>query len=618
MDSSKARHSRSTKQSKKLSGLAGDPPNRLLIDLEHISQGIGPKVNQNNINDASHADAEYTESRHLDNQTDGANLVQAQGEDIASVSRSLSPDSQFPGPPPGSGATEELKEGPGPTSMSNKELEASSDEQELSQHKSSSSTYYTYNSGLNNNDNIRSASVIPSCYACMFPLTHDQCPQYHQDRTCPHSLDCQQNICTCINSQKARVFYSLSKGTLKRHRRQETVPTSDFGASKARAMTKERIKQSMLPFQNSNQLAYSPVSPQELFIEFLNMLQGKFRKDMLEYLVREARVLPILDIELVKSKRTYTKSELDNFSKIIGFKDDDNINIDKLIAQCQSFILDEPNLVMTKDPLEQELPNSQLEIRAEQQKSTNPYEDPVHLVDYLKSNIKGNVPKDDKLSFSNRIEDPSLISKKYCNNKPPDIERTEFLFRCCAGSLTAAMACNDSGSNIQLISKQTFERLGGDIKAIKNTAINISNSSGDNTLVVGEVEMEMYSITNKILLYMGKYNFTVINNPEFDEILLGMECLTKMQQHLERDTVTRGSFTGISCPNGKPHQFPYISNTPSTRSPRAMRSLNVRRGREARVPVEIQVSVADYIFCSEEMTHKVVDFSRVMINPSIS
>ena len=618
MDPPKARHSGPTKQPKKLNGLAGDPLDRRIIGPEYASQDIGLKVNQNNIYSTTHVEAEYTESRHLENQTDGGNLAQTQGEDIASVSRPLSPNSQFPGLPSGLGATEGLREGPGPPSTGNKELEASSDERDLPHHGSSSSTYYTYISGLNNNDNIKSASVTPSCYACMFPLTHDHCPQYHQDRTCPHSLDCQQNICTCLNSQKVKAFYSLSKGTLKRHRRQETVPTSDFGASKARAMTKERIKQSMLPFQNSNQLAYSPISPQELFIEFLNMLQGKFKRDMLEYLVREARVLPILDIELVKSKRTYTKTELDNFSKIIGFKDNDNIDIDKLIAQCQGFILDEPNLVLTKDPLEQELPNSQLEIKVEQQDAVNPYRDSIHLVEYLKSNIKGNATKDNKLSFSNRIEDPSLISKRYCDNKPPDIERTEFLFRTCAGSLTAAMACNDSGSNIQLISKQTFEKLGGDIKTIKSTAMNVSNSSGDNTLVEGEVEMEMYSIADKILLYMGKYNFTVIDNPEFDEILLGMECLTKMQQHLERDTVTRGSFTGISCPNGKPHDFPYISNTPSTRSPRVMKSLSVRRGREVRVPVEIQVSVADYIFCSEEMKHKVVDFSRVMINPSLT
>ena len=108
-------------------------------------------------------------------------------------------------------------------------------------------------------------------------------------------MECSEGRCGCNDIERGVTLYNLSKGTIKRHRRQETVPSHDFGVSKARALTKERIRQSMLPFQNAQDLRYDPVAPQELFTEFLNMLQGKFKKDMLEYLVREAKVLPILD-----------------------------------------------------------------------------------------------------------------------------------------------------------------------------------------------------------------------------------------------------------------------------------------------------------------------------------
>ena len=205
-------------------------------------------------------------------------------------------------------------------------------------------------------------------------------------------MECSEGRCGCNDIERGVTLYNLSKGTIKRHRRQETVPSHDFGVSKARALTKERIRQSMLPFQNAQDLRYDPVAPQELFTEFLNMLQGKFKKDMLEYLVREAKVLPILDIELVRSKRTYTKTELQDFAKTIGFREGAT-DIEKLISQCHNFILDEPQFIIPNDPLEKDLPSTPMTIDKAQENKEIPYVEPVHVVDHIKKGINHRVNK---------------------------------------------------------------------------------------------------------------------------------------------------------------------------------------------------------------------------------
>ena len=68
------------------------------------------------------------------------------------------------------------------------------------------------------------------------------------------------------------------------------------------------------------------------------MLRGNFKRDMLEYIIREARTLPIIDIDFEKEGRTYTKTELDTFMKEIDF-DPDSFNLDQLLSQCHNFIL---------------------------------------------------------------------------------------------------------------------------------------------------------------------------------------------------------------------------------------------------------------------------------------
>ena len=475
--------------------------------------------------------------------------------------------------------------------------------------------YYPHKTQITYDRGAEATPVMPTCLPCSLPEISNNCPSYFHDHECPHMLECSEGRCGCNDIERGVTLYNLSKGTIKRHRRQETVPSHDFGVSKARALTKERIRQSMLPFQNAQDLCYDPVAPQELFTEFLNMLQGKFKKDMLEYLVREAKVLPILDIELVQSKRTYTKTELQEFAKAIGFREGAT-DIEKLISQCHSFILDEPQFIIPDDPLEKDLPSIPMTIDKTQQDKEIPYAEPVHVVDYVKKGISHGVNKVNIVTETS--SSPQKLSDKYCKERNLDIERTEFIFRSSPDTLTASMACNDSGSNIQLISVQKLKGLGGKLENIKKTSINLSNSSGECDLVFGEIDMEMYCVNNKVLIYMGTYKFTVIDNKDFNEILLGMECLTSMKQQLQRSQVTKGSFTGVSCPNGKSHVYHYQSNCPNLRRPTATKNYVIRKGRKSEVVMELQISVADYIFCSEEMSHQVFSFNTVKINPSWS
>ena len=157
-------------------------------------------------------------------------------------------------------------------------------------------------------------------------------------------------------------FLNLSKGTIKRHRRQQIDnPSSDFGLQKARAATRERIKDSMRPFDNDSSLTFKPVSASSLFEEFINMMKGSFKKDMLEYIVKEAKTLPIIDIEFVNEKRTYSKSELDEFSKQIGFTENE-CDINSLLSQCHNFVLNEPIITCSKPIYETDLPNKAMDI----------------------------------------------------------------------------------------------------------------------------------------------------------------------------------------------------------------------------------------------------------------
>ena len=72
----------------------------------------------------------------------------------------------------------------------------------------------------------------------------------------------------------------------------------------------------------------------------------------------------------------------------------------------------------------------------------------------------------------------------------------QLILRTSSDRLTANFCCNDSGSNIQLISLQTLVAMGGEKKRINKVKSSIENSSGHNTLVIGEREIE---IENAIL-----------------------------------------------------------------------------------------------------------------------
>ena len=453
------------------------------------------------------------------------------------------------------------------------------------------------------------------CIACMNPLSYYNCPGSLNRNMCYHNVNCQIGNCNCSQLSQMMSFLNLSKGTIKRHRRQQIDnPSSDFGLQKARAATRERIKDSMRPFDNDSSLTFKPVSASSLFEEFINMMKGSFKKDMLEYIVKEAKTLPIIDIEFVNEKRTYSKSELDEFSKQIGFTENE-CDINSLLSQCHNFVLNEPIITCSKPIYETDLPNKAMDIDLPGEHAENPYVKGVDLCHEVTSETQKSQIVHRNLRVS---ESPDDICARYAALEADDIERCEMILRTAPDTLSASFFVNDSGSNIQLISIQNLERLGGDKKRIKPNKSNIENSSGQNTLVIGDIELEMYSIQESTLIYMGIFSFVVIDNPDFKEILLGMNCLNSMKQELKRDPVTRGSLTGVTCPKGRPIKYQYTSNIPTYRLVGAARDKSLKAKRSTTIEFLFPLSTAEYIFCSEEMSHTSVWHNQIKIRPDLS
>ena len=59
------------------------------------------------------------------------------------------------------------------------------------------------------------------------------------------------------------------------------------------------------------------------------------------------------------------------------------------------------------------------------------------------------------------MESPEALCARYAALEANEIERCEIILRASPDALTANLCCNDSGSNIQLISVQNLERIGG-------------------------------------------------------------------------------------------------------------------------------------------------------------
>ena len=457
------------------------------------------------------------------------------------------------------------------------------------------------------------------CIVCNFPESFVNCPSYsvgYHSSLCGHFESCKTGSCSCNQLEKMTSFLNLSKSTIKRHRRQQIEsPSSDFGIEKARAATKKKIKDSMRPFDNENDINYKAIPATELFSEFINMMKGRFKKDMLEYIIREAKTLPIIDIDFQKEQRTYTKTELDKFLKDLNF-DPCNFELDQLLTQCQNFILNEPIISCEKPILEKDLPNKAMEIDLNQQELGSEYVENVDLEREIKQTTSENVVNN---NISNAtFESPEAICAKYASRAVHEIERCELILRTNSDTLSATLCCNDSGSNIQMISIQNYVKMGGDKKNVKKIKSNIENSSGHNTLVIGEVYIELYAVQETTLLYFGKHKFIVIDNPSFNEVLLGMSCLHYFDQKLERQPVTSGQFVGLTCPKGKQGKFYYTSNCPSYRIITATKDKALKANKKCSVAFCLPLSVAEYVFCSDEITHTSFYFNSVNINPNMT
>ena len=453
------------------------------------------------------------------------------------------------------------------------------------------------------------------CIACLNPLSFHNCPGSFSQLGCNHSFNCQLGSCDCSHLSKMISFLNLSKGTIKRHRRQQIEsPSSDFGLQKARAATKQRIKDSMKPFDNDQSLTFKPVTASSLFEEFINMMKGNFKADMLRYIVNESKTLPIIDIDFERQQRTYSKAELDAFSKDVGFSDHD-CEINELLSQCHNFILNEPIISCSKPIYERELPNKPMEIDLLSESQDISYVRNINL----QQEMTDKKPDGHSVNAHLRVsESPGDICQRYAALEADDIERCELIIRTSPSTLSASFFVNDSGSNIQLISVQNLIKLGGDKKRIIPRKSSIENSSGQNTLVLGEIEMELYAAQESTLVFMGRFNFVVIDNPDFREILLGMNCLNTMKQELKRDPVTKGSFTGLTCPKGKNYCYRYTSNCPSYRVVRSIKDKSLKAGRSSTIQLSFPLSVAEYVFCSEEMIHTSVWHNQIKIKPSLT
>ena len=463
-------------------------------------------------------------------------------------------------------------------------------------------------------------NLVKECLPCCYYEAYPDCPGSHKNQ-CHHNDECRLGVCECEKLTRLTDFHNLSKETIKRRRRQQIeTPVSDFGLQKARAATRQKIKDSMRPFENQDNMTYKPIPATDLFEEFLNMLRGNFKRDMLEYIVREAKVLPIIDIDFEKEGRTYSKAELDTFTKQIGF-DPSNINLDQLIAQCHNFILNEPIINCNPPIMERDLPGKALDIDITQQSQDIDY---VKNID-LQQEIDGSRTKEDlekpmiNAHFKKgTYESPEAICARYATLEYNQIERCELILRTSSDRLTANFCCNDSGSNIQLISLQTLVAMGGEKKRINKVKSSIENSSGHNTLVIGEIEIELFAIQETTLLFLGKHNFVVIDNPNFKEILLGMGFLGYMRQELRRDPITKGTFYGMTCPKGKLGQYLYISNCPNERVVQSCKDKALKAKNKATVKLTIPLSVAEYVFCSEEIKHTTLWHNTIKIDPKSS
>ena len=269
------------------------------------------------------------------------------------------------------------------------------------------------------------------CVACLYPESFYNCPQ-SMDSDCRHQTHCILGTCNCNIVPRMTTF--LNSATIKRHRRQQIeTPSSDFGLQKAKLATKKRIKDSMRPFDNESEMKFKPIPATELFEEFINMIKGNFKRDMLEYIVRESKTLPIIDIDFQKENRTYSKTELENFTKTIGF-DPENFNLDELLSQCHNFILNEPIISCTEPILERDLPNKPMEIIESQQDIDHNY---VQNVD-LEKEIKCPTATVNTNSISNiTIESPEALCARYAALEANEIERCEVILRTAPDTLAA-------------------------------------------------------------------------------------------------------------------------------------------------------------------------------------
>lgn len=276
---------------------------------------------------------------------------------------------------------------------------------------------------------------------------------------------------------------------------------------------------------------YGKYDPAELLTEMMNILSGRMKTDMIEYLVKHERVIPFIDVRKPDQANSITESEFKDLVKDVNI--DDHKRVKKILDKLK--LSDTDIFKAIKEIEEEETPKmSEMNSREFSYEAS----EANHASEYV--DISKGIP--DKF-VKPREEDLTNVARVHFSQDTirTDIVRIPMLIQS-PGIVCSSMVCTDTGANISLEGLDRYLKRGGRKKDIIPEKIMLVNASEkSDQRILGYVNMKFYSIQDGCLVHVLQEKVFIIDGP-LSELLLGTPAIKRMGLVIKE--ATRVSFNG--------------------------------------------------------------------------
>ena len=276
---------------------------------------------------------------------------------------------------------------------------------------------------------------------------------------------------------------------------------------------------------------YKKYDPADLLTEMLNILSGRMKSDMVEYLVKTERIIPFIDIRKPGNENSISEAEFKKLVKDVNV--DDHHRVRKIVDRLK--LSDTDIFKAIKDIEQEETPKmSEMNSREFSYETS----EANHNLDYI--DISNGVPEN---LIETKVEGLTDVAKVHFNqdSNRADIVRAAMIIHS-RGNISSSMVCTDTGANISLEGLDRYLQRGGrreDIIPAKIMLINASERSDQR--ILGYVDMKFYTFQDDCLIFIMKERVFIIDGP-LSELLLGTPAIKRMELVIKE--ATKLSFTG--------------------------------------------------------------------------